>query len=197
MISSKSRSLKPGFAIIVRKGISYFFNKPRPPELQSAQQILHDNWVGFLARVYGKIAHIEEPLVLYRRHRTTTTVIHNDSTADRIQLSSQLRCSQEYLKTADWIGLLIDSLPSIEISERHPLFRHSKAAILVFWRMQQAFADRLRLYADQLNLFTRLRILFEMMVMGRYLPRHIGGLGLKSLTKDVAFFSFLGSSAGG
>lgn len=136
--------------------------------------------------------------MLYRRHRTTTTVIHNDSTADSIQLSSQLRSSQEYLKTADWIGLLIESVPSIEINERHPLVRHSKAAILVFWRMQQAFADRSRLYASQLNFFTRLHILFVMMVMGRYLLRQIGGgLGLKSLIKDVAFFSFLGSSAGG
>jgi len=188
----------PGFAIIVRKDIPGFFDKPRPPELQSAQQMPHDNWVGFLARVYGKIAHIEEPLVLYRRHQTTTTVIHNYSTADRIQLSSQVRCSQEYLKTADWIGLLIDSLPSIEINERHPLFNHSKAAILIYRRMQQAFADRSRLYASQLNFFTRLRILFVMMFIGRYLPRRIGGLGLKSLMKDAAFlFNFLGLSAGG
>jgi hypothetical protein len=64
--------------------------------------------------------------------------------------------------------------------------------------MQQAFADRSRLYASQLNFFTRLRILFVMMFIGRYLPRRIGGLGLKSLMKDAAFlFNFLGSSAGG
>lgn len=30
--------------------------------------ILHDNWIAFLAKNEGKVAYIEEPLILYRRH---------------------------------------------------------------------------------------------------------------------------------
>jgi hypothetical protein len=50
----------------------------------------------------------EQPLVLCRRHQTTTTIIYNYSTSERIQLSSKVLFSEEYLKIADWIGLLID-----------------------------------------------------------------------------------------
>jgi len=77
----------------------------------------HDNWVCFLARVYGTIAITEEPLVLYRRHQITTAVIYNYSKSEWIQLSSKFLFSEEYLKIADWIGLLIDCLQNIETKE--------------------------------------------------------------------------------
>jgi hypothetical protein len=41
---------------------------------------------GLLARVYGKIAIIEKPLVLCRRDQTSTTIIHSYSTSERRRL---------------------------------------------------------------------------------------------------------------
>jgi len=187
----------PGFAIVVRKNIPGFFAKPRPLELQSSKQMPHDNWVCLLARVYGKIAIIEEPLVLYRRHQTTTTVIHNYSTSERIQLSSKVLFSEEYLKIADWIGLLIDSLQNIETKEHRSWLKLSEVAIQRYRRKQHAYAERARLYASQPSFLVRFRLLVTMVIIGRYLSRKMGNLGVKSFVKDAAFLcNLLQSSTG-
>ena len=177
----------PGFAIVVRKTIPGFFAKPRPIELQGSKQMPHDNWVCLLARVYGKIAIIEEPLVLYRRHQTTTTVIHNYSTSERIQLSSKVLFSEEYLKIADWIGLLIDCLQKIETKEHRSSLQQSEVAIKRYRRKQHAYAERARLYASQSSFLDRFRLLVTMVIRGRYFSSKMGNLGVKSFLKDAAY----------
>jgi glycosyltransferase involved in cell wall biosynthesis len=177
----------PGFAIVVRKDIPGLFANPRPPELQGGKQMPHDNWVCLLARVYGKIAIIEEPLVLYRRHQTTTTIIHNYSTSERIQLSSKVLFSEEYSKIADWIGLLIDCLQKIETKEHRSWLKQSEVAIQRYRRKQHAYAERARLYASQSSIIDRLRLFVTMVIRGRYFSSKMGNLGVKSSFKDAAF----------
>jgi glycosyltransferase involved in cell wall biosynthesis len=175
----------PGFAIVVRKDIPGFFLKPRPPEMQGlSREMPHDNWVSLLARIYGKIAFIEEPLVLYRRHQTTTTVIQQYSTSDRIHLSSKCLSSEEYRKTADWLGLLVDCFLDIDINQPYSRLSHSSVAILRYRRQQQAYADRARLYAIKAPFTARLWTFVIMIIRGRYLSAKWGNLGLKSFLKD-------------
>jgi glycosyltransferase involved in cell wall biosynthesis len=177
----------PGFAIVVRKTIPGFFAKPRPIELQGSKQMPHDNWVCLLARVYGKIAIIEEPLVLYHRHQTTTTVIHNYSTSERIQLSSKVLFSEEYLKIADWIGQLIDCLQKIETKGHRSSLQQSEVAIQRYRRKQHAYAERARLYASQPSFLDRFCLLMTMVIRGRYFSGKMGNLGVKSFLKDAAY----------
>lgn len=42
--------------------------------------ILHDNWIGFLSMLYGKILYLHEPLHRYRIHSSNTSCVNRKST---------------------------------------------------------------------------------------------------------------------
>jgi glycosyltransferase involved in cell wall biosynthesis len=124
----------PGFAVIVRKSIPGLFYSPRPPELNKSRSMPHDTWVSILARSFGKIAYVKEPLVFYRRHQSTTTKVRNHSTLDLIGLS-RISSAESYMQVADWTSHIISSLNTIEINqENHESLRHK--AVKLYLRKQ-------------------------------------------------------------
>lgn len=174
----------PGFAIIVRKGMPGLLDSPRPLELSNSRPMPHDTWISILAKSFGKVAFIKEPLVYYRRHHSTTTTVKDHSTLDLIELS-RMPSAESYRQAADWTSAIATSLNGVEIyQEGYEHLRHR--AVKHYKRKQACLMQRARLYTREQSLIQRLSIFLQMVRHGYYRSQQRGNLGVQSMTKDAA-----------
>jgi glycosyltransferase involved in cell wall biosynthesis len=188
------RRALPGFAMIIRKDLPGLFQTPRAPNLSNSKPMPHDTWAGLLASTFGKAAFIQEALVYYRRHQTTTTTLSSFSTLQQIEMA-KLTTADSYSKSAQWAAELITSLNQIQLnSEREQHLR--QIAVHGLDRHRQALEQRTQLYGRDKGFLPKLRLFLNLISRGHYGDPQEGNLGWKSLLKDSAHIVQLASPLG-
>jgi len=174
----------PGFATIVRRSTPGLFQQPRPPALDGTQPMPHDTWASILARSFGSIAFIEQPLAFYRRHQSNITTVRSHTSTDRVQLARR-SSAEAYRQQADWVGQILPALERVAVSPGRQSSRR-EAALSAYRRRRSALEQRSRLYAAATGRLQRWMMFSGMVGRGVYgRPCH-GNLGLASLLKDAA-----------
>jgi hypothetical protein len=134
--------------------------------------------------MFGKTAFIKEALVLYRRHATVTTAPKNLGFTDLVTMSKEAS-SESYSEIEQWISSIGSVLGRIEVRTDNEMLMR-QAGVEHCRRKQEAFSYRAGMYACDRNFIHRVNVFFKMLNTGYYGPLQKGGLGLKSLLKDLS-----------
>jgi glycosyltransferase involved in cell wall biosynthesis len=169
----------PGMAMIVRRDVldaADFATRP-PSRYGNGRQMLHDEWIFFLAGALGPIQLIAEPLVLYRQHPG------NDSGGwvDAKRRRTLRPALGDYRRAAEHTAACAEYLQRTYVANPMAGGR-LQAAAAEYRRMSRTWELREELYgARRLQRFGLLRRLFA---AGAYAPRREGGMGRGALWKD-------------
>jgi glycosyltransferase involved in cell wall biosynthesis len=174
-----------GFTLLIRRELtalnarwkgSVDFHTGNDPEA-------HDQWFFFLASSLGSIVYLEDELVLYRRHQTTTTQ-HTGARGwmhglkifvsnDLRPIDYKRRCAEHRAK------VLID----VEDLMGHRYHDNAEFAYQGYRKLASACALRLEMYASH-NPFFKLMTFIQLVMGGAYRPRSEWGAGKRTLIRD-------------
>lgn len=175
-----------GFAMLFRACLPLVFSVAERPwsSITRDAPMVHDGWVWFLAGIFGKIAFVREPLVLYRRHGSTVTTPEPKTAFEMVRQSVSAGAAQ-YAAQAELAA------QRAELIERTaPLlpedFRvYSRRGALHYRAIHEILVMRSSLYAPKGHLAWRIRKFASLLAAKAYRPRERGGLGLRSFLKDL------------
>lgn len=185
------RQPMPGFAMIIRKDLPGLFHTPRANNLSNGKPMPHDTWAAFLASTFGRVAFIQDALVCYRRHQTTTTTLSRFTSLQQIEIAKQTS-ADAYSNSARWASNLIHSLNEIQVNNQHK--QHLRQIVVHgLERNQLAFEQRANLYTRGVGYLPKLRLFLSMIRSGYYGDSQDGNLGWKSLLKDSTYMLQLAS----
>jgi rhamnosyltransferase len=192
----RSLPMIPGFACVFR---SELLSQVPPVPPLSGPGIHHENWLLFASEVAGTIILLPDVLVLYRQHDRNTIGFPTGSIGEQTVADALRAAGPEYSghasSSATFAKLLADA--ATRSAELRPRLTQAQR-----WYEQQAqsFALRTTLYAQASSLPVTARVLCSLILRGTYRARSQGGLGFKSLAKDLAALSlgrtFRGQRAG-
>jgi hypothetical protein len=166
--------------------------EPRPPSRYGlGRQMVHDEWVFFLAGVIGSVQLIAEPLVLYRQHGANTS----SGGIDPDREWSLRPALADYLQAAELTGACAEYLEAVEAEDDAVRDRLAEGA-RAYRRISENWALRGGLYGSA-GLRRRARLLRQMWAAGAYGPRTGGGFGRAALGKDLVAGVALGLLAPG
>lgn len=176
----------PGFAMIIRRQLlDIADNSQRPvcPFLQKAQA--HDQWVWFLASVFGKIVLLRDVLALYRQHRSNAFGGSRNtlgrSLARTIQATDYSRLSSIEAYHSTFLRRIADG-----VSDKLRGCAYAGAKLL----QRRADLNSLRavIYADRAGFTDRAYSFLRLFLMAGYLPsRQTGSLGSRAAIKDLFY----------
>lgn len=174
-----------GFAMVFRSNIPLLFSSLRPWSAQNrAEPMIHDQWVVFLAHVFGQIAYIQEPLVLYRRHGNTATNPVQPCLVT--SLLGSLSATSVYTSLAQlnshWADYLEEA--SLTLSEEQRLM--AKKGVDYYRGLEQILLLRSSIYQSDRKISQRTLLLLRLLGQGAYGRQQHGRLGLRALLKDVS-----------
>jgi glycosyltransferase involved in cell wall biosynthesis len=163
----------PGMAMVFRPQLldAAAFEARPASHYGGGRQMLHDEWIFFLAGVLGPIRLVAEPLVLYRHHGS------NDSggRVDRRRTMSLRPAGEDYVRAAKYTAACADYL------ERAGF----EAGAREYRRASRNWALRTSLYSASDRL-ARARLLRRLLGARAYRGREAGGFGRAALAKDLA-----------
>ena len=186
----------PGFFCIVGFSMACHRRLVRDfsPELRPRQTEVagvppgHDQWLGMLANVVGRVAEIAEPLAIWRRHSDSLTRPPAPTRIDKeIAVALEAWVSSAYAlraamaaEASEYFAKLAEQQDDTQLKERlsSGAQRFTSAAANLRGRADLYSAAR---YFDRMAAFLKL------VGMNAYLNHRMCRLGAKSLFKDAAF----------
>ncbi|MEA2441077.1 MAG: hypothetical protein QOH76_2501 [Thermoleophilaceae bacterium] len=172
----------PGMAMLFRRELldAADFDSRPPSRYGNGRQMLHDEWVFFLAGALGRIALIAEPLLLYRQHGANDSggwVEHRR----RLGLRPAL---DDYRRAAEHTGACAEYLERTAAGE-HPNAARLLEAAAAYRQTAANWSTRVALY-DAADRRSRAQLLRRLMTARAYRARTVGGFGRAALGKDLA-----------
>ena len=175
-----------GYAMMFRSSMPLLFTSPRPWGAQDwVAPMIHDQWIIFLAQVFGQIAYIQEPLALYRRHDDTATNPSRPSLTRSVH-GSMSAAAADYASLAQlnghWADYLEKALPSLSDEQR----LMAKKGADYYRGIEQMLLSRSNIYQSGKKVPMRILSLLRLLAQGGYGQQQRGGLGLRALVKDAS-----------
>jgi hypothetical protein len=150
-----------------------------------------DEWVSLLASLSGVTVMLTEPLVLYRRHESAVTgdprVTFSPSYQRRLGWKAGSAEYSHMADVADSRSQLAKFISGQMIGDAKQLTARMEH---FYGRVARTYRRRAALYGSSSRL-ARLATCTRMFVTAGYMPRTMGGLGLKSLAKDLCSTLFV------
>ena len=174
-----------GFTEVFRRVIlkfSDFWNISSDPHDMTAP-MAHDQWVFFIASVFGNIVYIDKSLVSYRQHDSNLFGWHRPSHIlyDFPYLLFNPTCTLYSLQHAAEQCAEILEKASCNLTE----VWHQRATIgaTQYRFLANDYGSRKSLYADP-TLVKRVKAFYRIMSTGGYRPKRSWGLGRRALMRD-------------
>jgi glycosyltransferase involved in cell wall biosynthesis len=170
----------PGMAMVFRRSLLHAADSvSRPPSRYDPErQMLHDEWMLFLAGVVGAVRLIREPLLLYRQHGA-----NESGWFERERDRSLTPATEDYRRAAahcaacaEYLGAA--SAPDPEVAAALTAGAEHYRAAADAWRL------RIALYAERRRA-PRVRIVRRLASARAYRPTPAGGFGAPALAKDA------------
>ena len=163
----------PGMAMVFPRGLleTADFDARPASRYGGGGQMLHDEWVCFLAGALGPIRLVAEPLVLYRHHDSN----HSGGWVDRQRTVSLRPATEDYVRAARYTAACADYL------ERAGL----EAGARAYRRASRNWTLRSSLYSAS-DRRARARVLRRLLAGRAYRNREVGGFGRAAFAKDLA-----------
>jgi glycosyltransferase involved in cell wall biosynthesis len=139
----------------------------------------HDQWVFFIASVFGKIAYIDERLVSYRQHATNFVgwaggPMRYNLPHLLVSVARELPALQQVAeRCAEMLDQATENLAG-------PWRRQASTGAAQYRRLAKVYSARKQLYTSP-ALADRVKSFYSIMSAGGYRPKQIGGLGRKAL----------------
>jgi glycosyltransferase involved in cell wall biosynthesis len=171
----------PGLAMVFRRDLLDVFDFASRPHSRYVReaQMMHDEWLTFIAGVLGSIAVVPEPLVRYRQHGS------NVSGWVRRQRNTTLQpAAQDYENAADYLDGCAAYL-EVASASAGPNASAITVGAAGYRRAARRWALRAALYRTP-GRGPRARMLGRLLATRAYGDRAAGGFGHASLVKDVA-----------
>jgi hypothetical protein len=184
----------PGCAMLLAADLIRRFPwRKRPSDPANASGMVdHDEWVLVLAQALKGVVFLPEILGLYRQHGSNTCGAPKRGVLDTVRRTLAAGHSA-YRYQCDVARGCADYLDEIARAE-HTAARERLAGEAARYRsLARRSAMRAALYDPTGGPGGRLRAVERLLASGGYRPRSHGGLGLRSLAKDVVF-AFLGAA---
>jgi glycosyltransferase involved in cell wall biosynthesis len=166
----------PGMAMIFERGlldVADFDTRP-PSRYGNGNQMLHDEWVFFLAGATGPIQLVARPLVLYRQHDSN----HSGGWVDRRRELSLRPAMDDYRRAAAHTAACAQYLDAGG-SPRLAAAAESYRRVAENWQL------RVSLYASP-SRRSRWQLFRRLLRAHAYRARAAGGFGRTALGKDLA-----------
>lgn len=151
----------------------------RPMSLTQPYELDHDEWIPFIGFALGRVAQIKDPLLLYRRHganvshdpvaRSAAEHLKGGDRGQYLAIAANFRARSDYLRKQK------------KGCRRTDQFLEGSA--VYFERLARRWA--LRAAARDGARRRRLYSITKLALAGGYRPRTHGGLGARSLAKDM------------
>jgi glycosyltransferase involved in cell wall biosynthesis len=170
----------PGMAMVYRRRVVRVADPARRPPSRygPGRQMMHDEWVLFLAGVLGPVQLIAEQLLLYRQHEG------NDSGwFQRSRRTTLEPAIGDYRAAAEHYGACADYLASTR-SDDPAVAERLAAGADYYRRAAEAWGLRTELYRAR-DRRSRARIVRRLVASDAYRPTAAGGFGRRALGKDV------------
>jgi hypothetical protein len=158
---------------------------------------VYDEFLFFLATVFGHLVMLKEVLALHRRHGTAVTAAVEGVEGQTVLSGAFQRGlawsagSAGYLHLAAVAAARADFAAMTRHSPRPNAPTASGGAVKFYRDVERAFRRRAAMYSQNRSFVSRLNDFLVMAAQGSYRPRRRGGLGVKSLAKDC-FTTFAG-----
>ena len=187
-----------GFSLMCRASLPRRISwqtRPRSPNGGLGEPQDFDEWVGFLANVFGKTVLLSERLTLYRQHAASYSGIPVSSklaVSVRVSARTGLAAYQSRAELArEYAAYLRERAGSADLPDRDPMLQAAGAydAVALRWDRRAA------LYATRPVPLAGVPQLLELVAKRDYRRRRGGGLGLRALQKD-AFVAVTGRRPG-
>ena len=174
-----------GFAMMFRANMPLIFNRVRPWGAQDGiVPMIHDQWVTFLALIFGKTVYIQEPLALYRRHANTATNPTQSLLAASI-LGSFTTTSENYRDVAKLNGHWADYLERESVNLKGKERDLAKRAVVHYRWISEILLQRSKLYQTDKGMLQKMYVFLNLLAKSGYCAKKNGGLGVRSLIKDA------------
>ena len=174
----------PGMAMAFRRellDVADFARRP-PSRYGNGRQMLHDEWVFFVAGVLGAIQLLAEPLLLYRQHDANDSggwVDRRRHLGLRPAIANYGHSAAHTAACADYLDQAARAATDAGVARRLAAGRDSYRDASRVWSL------RLSLY-DSRGRRERARVLRNLIAARAYRSRTTGGLGRAALGKDLA-----------
>jgi len=175
-----------GFSMVARRSLFEISSEQRPINQPENVPMAHDVWTTFIARAFGTIYGLKEPLALYRQHNRNcfgAGAAPNRGEAPRTPKTPDSEIyrlvASKAATRAEFLGNLIRD-PSVR-PEQHAALAKYQA---IYQRRAEAYGRRARLHASASRLPTRIAALAAMSLSRAYEAEN--DLSLRSLVKDAA-----------
>lgn len=178
--------LTPGFAMVVSKSLLISVAPELRPDSwvgNTNSPLPHDLWAYFLARNLGSVSFIRDVLVQYRQHASNvcgagkTGVRNTVSLARQADSNTYIEKQAQCVRYSAYLRSIADSLSDAQR-------QHCERSAQWYEQLAAAFESRVVLYDAKSGLQKAARFGANAL-SGRYRSRHRGGLGYKSLVKDL------------
>jgi len=175
----------PGFAMVIRKKVLEITDNHRRPGFAAGEQMGHDQWVWFLAAIFGEIVVLPDILCLYRQHGNNLF----GGTARNVRRTASLAIRPRSYQDISRIEVhFAEFLQQITPQSSASLRPRAEAAARSLIRRAHLNALRAQLYAKESNVFQRLGAFGGILMHGGYLPgRESARIGTRAALKDFVF----------
>lgn len=172
-----------GFSLVFRREVLGWVDPALRPKVpgEGERVLYHDVWVYLLAGAFGAIAHIAEPLVLYRQHGQNALGAKRQGWMERLRQHSAVPVAT-YLKNAVYARQCALAFASAEGAVE----ARARTARLFHETIASHLEARARFYQAS-RWQARYVQLWQMWRLGGYRSRSRAGLGFPALLKDVVF----------
>jgi glycosyltransferase involved in cell wall biosynthesis len=170
----------PGMAMVFRRSLLDRADPARRPSSRYVRdgQMLHDEWVLFLAGVVGPIHLIADPLVLYRQHEDNVSGWFGRER--RATLEPQM---EDYRAAAEHTAEYARFLSALQVKEPG-LAARIEAGARHYRHLADRWELRMALYGKS-GRRARARLFGQLVAARAYGPRLAGGFGRRALGKDL------------
>jgi len=175
-----------GYAMVIRKALLEITdNSVRPISHERGIPLGHDQWVWFLAAVFGSIVVLPDVLCFYRQHDKNLFGGSARSLNKTLSLAMKPR-SYADLSTAELY--FADFLRQMALPHSAPLRARLDAAVSSLTRRAHLNTLRSQLYGENSNVLQRLQVFGKILFHGGYLPgRGSARIGMRAAFKDFVF----------
>ena len=179
----------PGFAMIFRSDLLRNCDLQRRPHdhLSADLTIGHDHLAYLIGSTLGKVVFIHTCLNLHRRHCHNTTGSFNHSRKQFVT-DALSTGSESYLYLADRTTEYADYLRGMSKLETGKTSSCYNRGADHYYSLAKLYQRRARMHRRTNRAVDRLQVFVSMLIGGDYRKRASGGLGTRSLLKDIYCF---------
>ncbi|MGH8779530.1 glycosyltransferase family 2 protein [Paraburkholderia sp.] len=176
-----------GMSTVVRRSIYDYIDWRDRPEhpVDPGFPMSHDTWAWFVATSLGKIAAIDDPLVLYRQHGDNSCGVSPDrDLGDKVKMARSAG-ETHYHRMATSALARADKLRNVSSGAPSSIRQRAAVAADYYRRLGEWLQRRAGLYNAAATRIGRADTVLRLFAGGAYGPIDSGGLGRRALLKDV------------